>query len=587
MTKPVHAKTKALLSGNEAVARGAWEAGCTVAAAYPGTPSTEILENIITYPEINTEWSINEKVALEVVAGACFAGARCLTAMKHVGLNVAADPMFTMGYSGVTGGLVIVSADDPGMWSSQNEQDNRHYGRHAKIPILEPSDSNEAKLFTKLGFELSEKFDTPVILRLTTRICHSTCLVYLGNRKEVTIKGYVKDIKKRLVLPAHARLLHVNVEERLKKLAQYSSLFPYNRIEWGKKTLGIITSGISYQYAKEVFPNASFLKLSLTFPLPEKRIRKFAQKLKKIIVVEEGDPILETEIKAMCIKVTGKDKIPLCNELTPKVLRESFSQKQKLKTKKDTIPPRPPVLCPGCPHRGVFYVINKLKLVATGDIGCYTLGALPPLNAMDTCVCMGASVTNAQGLEKALGKDFSKKLVAVVGDSTFFHSGITGLSNAVYNKGSLNLIILDNFTTAMTGHQPHPGTGKLPRGEQGKRIPPEDIARGCGVELVKVVDPNNLKETEASIKEALAFDGVAVLIFRKPCALLIKPRPPLTIDSELCNGCRLCLRIGCPAMSLVSPEDREKPLAIIDQALCNGCGLCVQLCNRDAIIAPK
>ncbi|UCG93147.1 MAG: indolepyruvate ferredoxin oxidoreductase subunit alpha [candidate division WOR-3 bacterium] len=586
MTKPVHAKTKALLSGNEAVARGAWEAGCTVAAAYPGTPSTEILENIITYPEINTEWSINEKVALEVVAGACFAGARCLTAMKHVGLNVAADPMFTMGYSGVTGGLMIVSADDPGMWSSQNEQDNRHYGRHAKIPILEPSDSDEAKLFTKLGFELSEKFDTPVILRLTTRICHSTCLVDLEDRKEVTIKGYAKDIKKRLVLPAHARLLHVNVEERLKKIAQYSNVFAYNRIERGKKTLGIIASGISYQYAKEVFPNASFLKLSLTFPLPEKLIRKFARKVKKIIVVEEGDPILETEIKALGIKVTGKERIPLCNELTPKVLRESFSKKQKAKTKKDTIPPRPPVLCPGCPHRGVFYVINKLKLVATGDIGCYTLGALPPLNAMDTCICMGASVTNAQGLEKALGKDFSKKLVAVIGDSTFFHSGITGLANAVYNKGNLNLIILDNFTTAMTGHQPHPGTGKLPRGEQGKRIPPEDIARGCGVELIKVVDPDNLKETEAAIKEALTFDGVAVLIFRKPCALLIKPRPPFIIDSELCNGCRLCLRIGCPAISLISPEEREKPLAVIDQALCNGCGLCVQLCNRNAIITP-
>lgn len=578
---------KALLSGNEAVARGAWEAGCTVAAAYPGTPSTEILENIITYPEINTEWSINEKVALEVVAGACFAGARCLTAMKHVGLNVAADPMFTMGYSGVTGGLVIVSADDPGMWSSQNEQDNRHYGRHAKIPILEPTDSNEARLFTKLGFELSEKFDTPVILRLTTRICHSTCLVDLEQRKELTKKGYVKDIKKRLVLPAHARLLHRNVEKRLKKLAQYNNEFSYNRIEWGKKTLGIITSGISYQYAKEVFPNASFLKLSLTYPLPEKLIRKFARKVKKIIVVEEGDPILETEIKAMGIPVTGKDKIPLCNELTPKVLRGSFSKKQKTTIKKDTIPPRPPVLCPGCPHRGVFYVINKLKLVATGDIGCYTLGALPPLYAMDTCVCMGASVTNAQGLEKALGKDFTKKLVAVLGDSTFFHSGITGLANAVYNKGNLNLLILDNFTTAMTGHQPHPGTGKLARGEQGKRIPPEDIARGCGVEFVRVVDPNNVKETEAAIKEALAFDGVAVLIFRRPCALLVKPRPPFTIDPELCNGCRLCLRVGCPAMSLVSPEDREKPLAIIDQALCNGCGLCVQLCTRNAIIAQK
>ncbi len=578
---------KSLLSGNEAVARGAWEAGCHVAAAYPGTPSTEILENIVKYPEINTEWAVNEKVALEVVAGACFAGARALAAMKHVGLNVAADPFFTMGYSGVTGGLVIVSADDPGLWSSQNEQDNRHYARHAKVPILEPSDSNEAKLFTKLGFEISEKFDTPVLLRLTTRICHSTCLVDLKKRKEQKIKGYVKDIKKRLMLPAHARLRHIIVEERLKKLEKFSEVFPYNKIEWGKKTLGIITSGIAYQYAKEVFPHASFLKLSLTYPIPKNLIKRFARKVKKIIIIEEGDPVLETEIKAIGINVTGKEKIPLCGELTQEVIAMSFSKKAKAKIKKDKIPPRPPVLCPGCPHRGVFYIINKLKLVTSGDIGCYTLGALPPLSAMDTCVCMGASITNAHGLEKALGEDFSKKLVAVLGDSTFFHSGITGLANAVYNKGNLNLLILDNFTTAMTGHQPHPGTGKLARGEQGKRIPPEDVVKGCGVEFVRIVDPNDLKETETAIKQALEFDGVAVLIFRRPCALLVKPKPSYRIVPELCNGCKLCLRVGCPAISLEFPEDREKPLAVIDHALCTGCGLCTQICNRNAIIAPE
>lgn len=578
---------KSLLSGNEAVARGAWEAGCHVAAAYPGTPSTEILENIVKYPEINTEWAVNEKVALEVVAGACFAGARALAAMKHVGLNVAADPFFTMGYSGVTGGLVIVSADDPGLWSSQNEQDNRHYARHAKVPILEPSDSNEAKLFTKLGFEISEKFDTPVLLRLTTRICHSTCLVDLKKRKEQKIKGYVKDIKKRLMLPAHARLRHIIVEERLKKLEKFSEVFPYNKIEWGKKTLGIITSGIAYQYAKEVFPHASFLKLSLTYPIPKNLIKRFARKVKKIIIIEEGDPVLETEIKAMGIKVTGKEKIPLCGELTQEVIAMSFSKKAKAKIKKDKIPPRPPVLCPGCPHRGVFYIINKLKLVTSGDIGCYTLGALPPLSAMDTCVCMGASITNAHGLEKALGEDFSKKLVAVLGDSTFFHSGITGLANAVYNKGNLNLLILDNSTTAMTGHQPHPGTGKLARGEQGKRIPPEDVVKGCGVEFVRIVDPNDLKETETAIKQALEFDGVAVLIFRRPCALLVKPKPSYRIVPELCNGCKLCLRVGCPAISLEFPEGREKPLAVIDHALCTGCGLCTQICNRNAIIAPE
>ncbi|MGB3478649.1 MAG: indolepyruvate ferredoxin oxidoreductase subunit alpha [bacterium] len=578
---------KSLLSGNEAVARGAWEAGVTVATAYPGTPSTEIVENIIKFPDIYCEWSVNEKVALEVAAGACFSGARALVAMKHVGLNVAADPMFTMSYSGVTGGFVIISADDPGLWSSQNEQDNRHYGRHAKIPILEPSDSTEAKLFTKLGFEISEKFDTPVLLRLTTRICHSTCLVELGKREKPKRKAYVKDIKKRLFLPAHGRLRHVIIEARLKKLTAFSEILSYNTIEWGKKTIGIITSGISYQYAKEAFPNASFLKLSLTHPIPEKLIRRFAHRVKKIIIVEEGDPILETEIGAMGIKVTGKAKIPVCGELTQRIVRESFVKKTSARAKAHKVPARPPVLCPGCPHRGVYHIINKLKLTVIGDIGCYTLGALPPLNAMDTCICMGASVTNAHGLEKALGKDFGRKLVAVIGDSTFFHSGISGLANAVYNKGNVNLLILDNYTTAMTGHQPHPGTGKLARGEQGKRIPPEEVVRGCGVEFLKIVDPNDLKATEHAIKQALEFDGVAVLIFRRPCALLLKSSPAYFIDPDLCKGCRLCLRIGCPAISLQFSKGREKPLAVIDPTLCFGCGLCAQVCTYHAILAPE
>lgn len=575
---------KSLLSGNEAVARGAWEAGCKVAAAYPGTPSTEILENIIKYPEIACEWSVNEKVAMEVVAGACFAGARSLTAMKHVGLNVAADPFFTMGYSGVTGGLVIVSADDPGMWSSQNEQDNRHYGRHAKVPILEPADSREAKLFTKLAFALSERFDTPVLLRMTTRVCHSSSPVDLEPRRESAVKGYTKDIRKRLVLPAHARVLHVAVEARLRKLAAYGDGFAHNRIEWGKKSLGIITSGVAYQYAREVFPEASFLKLALTYPLPEKLIRRFSRRVNRLIVVEEGDPILETELKAMGVKVTGKDRIPRCGELTPGVLRQSFSTKRKKTGVAARVPGRSPVLCPGCPHRAVFYIIGKLKLVSTGDIGCYTLGALPPLNAIDTCVCMGASVTNAQGLEKALGRDFSRKLVAVLGDSTFFHSGMTGLVNAVYNQAHLTLLILDNFTTAMTGHQPHPGTGRLARGETGKRVPPEDVARGCGAGLVKVVNPNDLRATEEAIKEGLNFDGVSVLIFRRPCALLVKPQPAYRVDAGLCNGCRLCLRVGCPALSLTAAPDREKPLAAIDGVLCVGCGLCAQLCMHAAIL---
>ncbi len=578
---------KALLLGNEAVARGAWEAGCNVATAYPGTPSTEILENLNKYSEVYTEWSVNEKVALEVAAGACFAGARALVAMKHVGLNVAADPMFTMGYSGVTGGFIIVSADDPGMWSSQDEQDNRHYARHAKIPLLEPSDSNEAKLFTALAFGISERFDTPVLLRLTTRICHSVGVVKLGKRKEHHPKGYVRDIKKRLVLPAHARLRHIIVEKRLQKLKDYSDKLPYNRIEWGEKNLGIITSGISYQYAREVFPEASFLKLSLTYPLPEGLIRKFARRIKKLIVIEEGDPVLENELKAMRLKVVGKEKVPACGELTPEILRGSFFGRKARKVRKKKIPLRPPVLCPGCPHRGVFYTINKLKLTATGDIGCYTLGALPPLNAMDTCICMGASVTNAQGLERAGGKELNKKVVAVIGDSTFFHSGITGLVNAVYNKTNLTLLILDNFTTAMTGHQPHPGTGRLAKGDVGKRIPPEEIVRGCGVEMMRIADPNNLEETEAIIREALDFDGVSVVIFRRPCALLVKPSPPYQVDPERCIGCRMCLKIGCPAISLGSAEERDRPLAIIDQALCVGCGLCVQVCPKDAIHTVK
>lgn len=577
-----------ILSGNEAVARGAWEAGCLFAAAYPGTPSTEILESIIQYPEIYAEWSVNEKVALEVCAGASFVGARAITAMKHVGLNVAADPMFTIGYTGVTGGFVIVTCDDPGMWSSQNEQDNRHYARHAKIPMLEPSDSNEAKIFTKMAFELSERFDSIFLLRLTTRISHSSGIVELGTRQEVSVKGYTKDIKKRLVLPAHARVLHQKVEERLKKLADYAEEFPYNRIEWQDKNLGIISSGIAYMHAKDVFPEASFLKLSFTYPLPEKLIRKFARGVKKVLVIEEGDPILEQEIKSLGINVVGKEKIPLCGELDPTVVKKSFKKpvyRPDIPIKE--IPERPPVLCPGCPERGVFYIINKLKLIATGDIGCYTLGALPPLNAMDTCICMGASVTNAHGMDKAGGKYINKRLVAVIGDSTFFHSGVTGILNAVYNRGNLNLIILDNLTTAMTGHQPHPGTGKLARGEEGKRVLPEDVARGCGVEFVRVVDPTNLKETEQAIKEALNYDGVTVLVFRSLCALLKKPKPYLVVDIENCNGCKLCLRLGCPAISLKQIPTKEKPVAYIEPTLCSGCDLCVQLCQHNAISSAK
>lgn len=574
-----------IMSGNEAIARGAWEAGCLVAAAYPGTPSTEILEYIISYPEIRTEWSVNEKVALEVAAGASFVGARALTAMKHVGLNVAADPFFSMGYSGVTGGFVIVSADDPGMWSSQDEQDNRHYGRHAKIPVLEPSDSNEARIFTKLAFDLSEQFDCPILIRVTTRISHSAGIVELGPRKEPSPTGYTKDIKKRMVLPAHARILHRKVEENLKKLETFAETFKYNTIEWQDRGLGVISAGISYQHAREIFPAASFLKLALTYPLPAKTIRQFAAGVKELIVIEEGDPILEQEIRSLGIAVSaGKDRVPVCGELDPTVLRKSFAQTSTRVKPVENVPARPPVLCPGCPHRGVFYAISKLKLVATGDIGCYTLGAYPPLNAMDTCICMGASVTNAHGMEMGMGSEFSKKLVAVIGDSTFFHSGITGLVNAVYNQGHLNLIILDNLTTAMTGHQPHPGTGVRPRGEPGRRIAPEQIVQGCGVEFIKIIDPYRLKETEQAIREALAFDGVSVIIARRSCALLVKPNPPLRIDPEICNGCKLCLRLGCPAIRLApTATEKEKPKCLIDHTLCFGCRMCWQVCPNQAM----
>jgi len=461
-----------LLSGNEAIAQGAYEADCRVACAYPGTPSTEILENIARYPDIYAEWSTNEKVALDIVSGACFAGVRALTAMKHVGLNVAADTFFSISYSGVTGGLLIVSCDDPAMHSSQNEQDNRHYAKATKVPMLEPSDSQEAKDFVKLGFNLSEEFDTPVLLRMTTRISHSKSIVEIGKREEHPPKGYKKDVKKRLLIPANARERHKIVEERLRKLEIYSNEFPYNRIEWGDKSLGIITSGISYQYAREVFPDASFLKLSMTYPVPKNLVQKFAANVTKLYVIEEGDPFLEDEIKALGINVIGKEKVPICGELDPSILRGSFGLKAKVRGRRTTksISLRPPILCPGCPHRGVFYVINKLKLYAPGDIGCYALGALPPLNAMDTCISMGASIGNAFGIEQALDDKISDKVVAVIGDSTFFHAGIPSLIDIVYNKGKTTVIILDNLTTAMTGHQEHPGTGITLMGKRTKRI---------------------------------------------------------------------------------------------------------------------
>ena len=455
---------KALMSGNEAVARGAYEAGCRFAAAYPGTPSTEILENIAGYRPIDAQWSPNEKVAFEVAMGASFGGVRSLVAMKHVGLNVAADPMFTSSYVGVNGGFVIVTADDPGMHSSQNEQDNRRYAKFAKLPCLEPADSQEAKEFVGRALDISERFDTPVLLHMTTRICHSKGVVTLGRRRQLRPKRYQKDARKRLIIPLHARIRHSVVEKRLKELERFSNRGGLNRIERGSSDLGVVTSGVAYQYAKEIFPRASILKIGMSFPFPHQLARRFAGTVKKIYVIEEMEPVLEEELRLAGIDVTGKERVPLEGELSPETVRRAFFGMRRRRAAPAAKVGRPPVLCPGCPHTGLFYTLKRLKIGSTGDIGCYTLGALPPLNAMDTCICMGASIGNALGMEKAMGPEGAKKMVAVIGDSTFLHSGMTGLLDVVYNRGTTTVIILDNRTTAMTGHQEHPGTGRTLKG---------------------------------------------------------------------------------------------------------------------------
>ncbi|MGE3063507.1 MAG: indolepyruvate ferredoxin oxidoreductase subunit alpha [bacterium] len=576
---------KEILSGNEAVARGAFEGGLHFACAYPGTPSTEILENIAKYREIHSHWSVNEKTALETALGASFGGMRSLVAMKHVGLNVAADPFFSAGYIGATGGFVIITADDPGMHSSQNEQDNRNYARAAKIPMLEPSDSQEAKDFTKIALTMSEEFDTPVLLRLTTRISHSKSIVELADREIVEVKGYEKNVKKNLVMPAHARLLHKKVEERLLKLKELSNDFKYNFIEYKDKKVGVITSGISYQYVKEALPSASVLKISLTWPLPNRLIKEFADNVENLYVVEENDPFIETEVKAMGIRITGKDIIPIVGELNQRIVKESFKEVEKysLKETAEKSPARPPALCPGCPHTAVFHAINKLKLIATGDIGCYTLGALPPLNAMDTCVDMGASITNALGLEYALrGKD-KRKIVAVIGDSTFYHSGITGLIDLVYNKGTSTVIILDNSITAMTGHQENPGTGKNLMGENAPKFNLENLVKGLGIDDVYTVDAYDLEAVTNLIKRETEREKPSVIIARRPCILLPEMKKKVfdkyEIIEEKCTGCQLCVKLGCPAISF----DKEKKKARINSSLCVGCSLCFQVCKVGAI----
>ncbi len=593
---------KVLLSGNEAIARGAWEAGVKVATAYPGTPSTEILESLATMPGVHAEWCPNEKVALDVAIGAAYAGARSMAAMKHVGLNVAADAFFYASMTGLEAGLVIVSADDPSMHSSQNEQDNRRYAKFARVPCLEPTDSQEAKDLVKAALEISERFDTPVLLRITTRIAHSYTVVELGpGRTEVSERPteYRVDATKYVMVPANARKRHPVIEERVERLAQFAETFPYNRVEMGERGLGIVTCGVAYQYAKEVFPRASILKLGMTYPLPRKMIADFASQVERLIVVEELDPFIEEEIRLMGIEVEGKSIFPICGELNPQIVREGAIEAGLLpesarvevkRPEKGPLPGRPPILCPGCPHRGVFYVLRKLKLVVNGDIGCYTLGFLPPLNALHTCGCMGASIGVAHGANTALNaKGAKKRNVAAIGDSTFFHTGMPALLNVVYNGGDTITIILDNRTTAMTGHQDHPGTGRTLQGEETVAVKFEDLARAMGIEEVHIVDPYDLQGVEEALRVCLEKEGPAVIVARRECALLPEARKqwmPLKVDEDRCNGCGLCFQVGCPALvrSEVVDEKTGRPKARIDPLLCTGCEICAQVCARKAIL---
>ncbi|NCC67803.1 MAG: indolepyruvate ferredoxin oxidoreductase subunit alpha [Clostridia bacterium] len=573
---------KVILTGNEAVARGAWEAGCHVAAAYPGTPSTEILENVSTYREMYSEWSPNEKVALEVASGASMAGARAMCAMKHVGLNVAADPLFTMSYIGVNGGLVIVDADDPGLFSSQNEQDNRWYALHAKLPMLEPSDSAECLEYAKLAYDISEQYDAPVILRTCTRIAHSQSLVELSDRVEHELRPYEKNPGKYVMMPANAIKRHPVVEERTKKLLEYSETSGINRAEIGDTSVGYVTSGTCYQYLRECFPNASILKLGMVNPLPEKLIADFAAKVGKLIVVEELDPIIENHIRALGIKVDGgKDLFGLCGELSQVKIKKALGMETAAYTEfGEPVPSRPPALCPGCPHRGMFFTLSKLSVNVIGDIGCYTLGALAPLTAVDTTVCMGASISGCHGFNTVRGAESAGNTVAVIGDSTFMHSGITGLVDIVYNKGVSTVIILDNSITGMTGHQDNPTTGKTIKGEPAPAVSLEKLCEAVGVKNVTVCDPYALDEFKALVAAQLKLAEPSVIIARRPCIMLpeVKILPSLHVDTEQCKSCKQCMTIGCPAISFAEKK------ANIDETLCVGCDLCRQMCKFGAIL---
>ena len=574
------ASVPSLLSGNEAIAQGAWEGGVLVGAGYPGTPSTEILENLARKDGVRCEWSPNEKVALEVAIGASFAGARAIATMKHVGLNVAADALMTAAYTGVKGGLVIVVADDPGMHSSQNEQDSRRWGPFGRVPILEPSDSTEALAMARSAFELSEKLDMPVLLRSTTRLSHGKGLVETGTRVEAARQPYKTTRPKWVMMPGAAKVRRVDLDRRLAAATEQSESCEFTREEMREASLGVITSGIAYQYVREALPVASALKLGMTFPLPEARIRAFASRVGRLCVVEELDPYILTAVKAMGIEVDDAG-LPHRGELTQGLIRAAFGGEAPATREPMTdLPPRPPMLCPGCPHRGVFRALREMNAVVTGDIGCYTLAALPPLGAMDSCVCMGASIGMAHGFALAGAGPEDRPVVAVIGDSTFAHSGMTGLMDAVYNGGSETVVILDNRITAMTGHQDNPFTGRTLSGDPAHEIDIEAVVRALGVEDVQTVDPNLFKPVEKALARATAHAGVSVVIAKAPCALLSRERPdPFAVDETACTACGMCIRLGCPAIS----RDGDSR-AFIDQETCVGCRQCVQVCKYGAIV---
>lgn len=572
--------SKQLILGNAALARGLYEAGVCVVSSYPGTPSTEITEEAVKFEEIYCEWAPNEKVALEVAFGASMGGKRSFCGMKHVGLNVAADPLFTISYTGVNAGLVICVADDAGMHSSQNEQDSRHYAIAAKVPMLEPSDSAEALAYAKLAYEISERFDTPVFIKMCTRVAHSQSVVETGERVEPQLKKYVKNIQKNVMMPGNAKRKHPLIEERMRKLVEYAETSSVNRIEWGDKKTGIITSSTSYQYVKEVFGDSvSVLKIGMIHPLPEKLIKDFASEVEELVVVEELDPIIENHCKGLGLTVKGKDILPICDEFSQNLIAKALGREvNEGKTLDDAIPNRPPVMCAGCPHRGMFYLLSKHKVTVFGDIGCYTLGAVAPLSSVDISTCMGASLSGIHGYNVAL-RENAGKAVGVIGDSTFMHSGMTGLANIAYNQSNSTVIILDNSITGMTGHQQNPTTGYNIKGDPAGKIDLEALCHAMGIHRVRVVDPYDLAESERVLKEELEANEPSVIISRRPCALLkyVKHNPPLRVDADKCKSCRMCMKLGCPAISFRDGK------ACIDQTLCVGCNVCEQLCKFDAI----